>query len=408
MKEYYAKEYYAKEFETAKDQHLLRHINFCLVNESRLQFKSKKKCRWKISPFQGCTKEVWLGILSLYFLPITLEAENTARKKLNVYVALPLKSPIKPSNTISCVLLQKHSPAQIFGQKYLCTENIQPVSEEDGGLKSPYTKTMSLNLSTKKHVDDKDEAANFRKFAKANNDQKTLVISFDFVFCFFALHSTHVSSAFYKRKLNCYNLTAMVARTKVAFLAVWVDTTYGRSGNYRSALTHLLNNILPKYPNAENMILWSDSCVAQNRNQILSFALQLFIESKSKIKSIIHCYCDPGHSNIQDFDNLHSNIECALCHKEIHSLVSLVRLFKLIKSSRQDMYVCAGAPMYEKIGYTVVKDFEINKDRKQSVSSVKVLKTYRARVNLIKTLSQLKSRQHAKCYQRKKLTTSDR
>ena len=101
---------------------------------------------------------------------------------------------------------------------------------------------------------------------------------------------------------------AVVARTKEAFSFVWVETTSGRAGNdLASALSHLLNNILPKYPAIEYM--WSDSCVAQNRNQLLSYVQQLYLQSNTRINSITPRYCEPGHSNIQDAYTLLSNIE---------------------------------------------------------------------------------------------------
>ena len=76
-----------------------------------------------------------------------------------------------------------------------------------------------------------------------------------------------------------------------------METTSGRAGNdLASALSHLLNNILPKYPAIEYM--WSDSCVAQNRDQLLSYAQQLYLQSNTRIKSITHRYFEPVHSNI--------------------------------------------------------------------------------------------------------------
>ena len=37
----------------------------------------------------------------------------------------------------------------------------------------------------------------------------------------FALHRNTVSSAFYKRKLNTFNLTAVEARSKQAYIVIW-------------------------------------------------------------------------------------------------------------------------------------------------------------------------------------------
>ena len=153
----------------------------------------------------------------------------------------------------------------------------------------------------------------------AITDPKTLVVSFDLENVF-ALPRTTVSSAFYKCKLNVNNLTVVVNRTKEPFCAVWTETTAGRSGNdLASAIIHLLDAITSRHSDINTLILWSDSCVPQNRNQILSYALQLFIETNESIQKIVHRYCEPGHSGIQDVDTLHSNIEGAIKGLEIFS-----------------------------------------------------------------------------------------
>ena len=140
----------------------------------------------------------------------------------------------------------------------------------------------------KKHEDGKEAVRAQRHDDVAITDPKTLVVSFDLENVF-ALSRTTVSSAFYKCKLNVYNLTAFVNRTKEPFCAVWTETTAGRSGNdLASAIIHLLEAITSRHSDTNSPILWSDSCVPQNRNQILSYALQLFIDTKKSIQKIIH------------------------------------------------------------------------------------------------------------------------
>ena len=203
----------------------------------------------------------------------------------------------------------------------------------------------------------------------AITDPKTLVVSFDLENVV-ALSRTTVSSAFYKCKLNVYNLTAVVNRTKEPFCAVWTETTAGRSGNdLASAIIHLLEAITSRHSDTNSLILWSDSCVPQNRNQILSYALQLFIDTNKSIQKIIHRYCEPGHSSIQDVDTLHSNIEGAIKRLEIFSPLTLIRLLTKLNPAGKEMYVrilksadfkdyksLAHCGQYEKVGYASVSE----------------------------------------------------
>lgn len=79
------------------------------------------------------------------------------------------------------------------------------------------------------------------------------------------------------------------------------------------------------------MDLWSDSCVAQNRNSMMTLALKKFIEEHPRIKQIEQKFCTPGHSSIQEVDNIHSHIEKMLKISEIYSPVSLVRVLKKVR-----------------------------------------------------------------------------
>lgn len=132
---------------------------------------------------------------------------------------------------------------------------------------------------------------------------------------------------FYKRKLNVYNLTAHASdgATKQGYRAIWNEAMCGRAGNdIASAVIKLLTKICNKYITATDIILWSDSCVPQNRNSIISYALAEFLQKNSRIKSIILKYSTPGHSCIQENDNIHSNIEEVLELTGVWSPVSLL------------------------------------------------------------------------------------
>lgn len=89
-------------------------------------------------------------------------------------------------------------------------------------------------------------------------------------------------------------------------------------------------------PTITRLVLWSDSCVPQNRNSHMSMALIQFLKSEEakNIIEIVQKFSEPGHGNVQEVDNIHSVIEKNIRHKEIFSPLSLKRAFLKIRSSK--------------------------------------------------------------------------
>jgi len=94
-----------------------------------------------------------------------------------------------------------------------------------------------------------------------------------------------------------------------------------------------LENIIKNNPSVTEMTLWSDSCTPQNRNQIMAAALMLFIQHNPSVTLVTQKFCKPGHSGIQEVDNLHSQIEKVVANCEIYSPLGLVRI--LCKTPRK-------------------------------------------------------------------------
>ena len=111
---------------------------------------------------------------------------------------------------------------------------------------------------------------------------------------------------------------------KLTFLTEHVS---GRTGNdIASALIALLNRVVEKHPSLANITLWSDSCVAQNKNRVMTLALMKFLSVNPNIQSICQKFGTPGHSFIQEVDNIHSQIERRMKKAEIFSPIGFVRL----------------------------------------------------------------------------------
>lgn len=118
---------------------------------------------------------------------------------------------------------------------------------------------------------------------------------------------------------------------------MWPECVAGRGGNeIANAVVVILNCVLQENHELEKLVLWSDSCVAQNRNSMMTLALKKFIEEHPRIKQIEQTFCTPGHSSIQEVDNIHSHIEKMLKISEMYSPPSLVRVLK--KSSTKELF----------------------------------------------------------------------
>ncbi|CAH1955924.1 unnamed protein product [Acanthoscelides obtectus] len=145
-----------------------------------------------------------------------------------------------------------------------------------------------------------------------------------------------VSKFYYKSKLSVYNLTAHLSLTKQVYCAVWTVHLIGRTGNdIASALYKILSQVVKDHPIMTELILWYDSCVPQNRNSIISFAItRLLWEGQTNLKTVTIKYSVPGHSCVQEIDATHSAIERVLDKTEYYSPLSLIRILLKVNAHR--------------------------------------------------------------------------
>ena len=222
------------------------------------------------------------------------------------------------------------------------------------------------------HIKDKEETYTERDKDRKNEDM--VVVAFDLekvITC----PRANISNFFYKRKLNVYNLTAHCSVNKKAYNAIWCEGIAGRGANeIASALVKILSEIVDDVPGITQLTLWSDSCVPQNRNSIMSFALKRFLIEHPTLCFIMQKFCAPGHSSIQEVDNIHSHIEKALQVAEIYSPISLLRLMSNVRpnSSRviqlkTENFVnyqkAAGYLSFSDVLYTKVKVLYLDADK---------------------------------------------
>lgn len=138
---------------------------------------------------------------------------------------------------------------------------------------------INQDLSNRHNIHLKEKTY-MREEWKHDRDNNLMVICFDLQNVI-ALPRANVSSFFYKRKLNVYNLTGHVSKGKQDYCIIWNEALCGISGNdIASAVVKLLSKIMDK--KVSEYILWSDSCVPQNRNSLISLALTSFIQKHKK------------------------------------------------------------------------------------------------------------------------------
>lgn len=225
--------------------------------------------------------------------------------------------------------------------------------------------TNEEKVKIEDHVKGKQETHEERT---ADRQNKTVcVVCFDLQNVF-SLPTANVSNFFYKRKLNCYHLTGHCSTNKQSYGVLWPETLSGRAANdIASGLVVILDRVLLDNPNVKDIILWSDSCVPQNRNKIMTVAIQLFIQDHTSVNTITHKYCQPGHSEVQEVDNLHSVLEKVTSVNEIYSPLGLMRILcrsprskpmnvvQLRKSDMKDYHSTANLFKFDGIPFSRLK-----------------------------------------------------
>lgn len=135
----------------------------------------------------------------------------------------------------------------------------------------------------------------------------------------FKVPRSNASIVYYKRKFSVLNLTVVL--NKIVYNAMWDESLCGREGvHIANALVTILKEIVEDNPLLEHLTLWSDSCVPQNRNSIMSTAIQYFLNSSASknLKQIDQKFSESGHGLVQEVDSAHSIIERFLRKKCIY------------------------------------------------------------------------------------------
>lgn len=245
---------------------------------------------------------------------------------------------------ITQCLSDNQTPVSMYFYRFLFTteynlafytpkKDLCDVCEEFNTLKKQYnTLTKEKQIIFDNHFTKKQNMRNEREKDRNNKINTTAVICFDLENVL-PLPKTNVGSAFYKRKLNMYNMTVhlQIMSHSQVYCALWHEGIVGRSGNdMASAVIKVFETIFEQNPTITNIITWSDSCVPQNRNSIMTSAMLSFLMKNPTIESINMKFSTPGHSGVQVVDNVHSQIQKYFKNIEIWSPISLTKAMQQV------------------------------------------------------------------------------
>lgn len=262
-----------------------------------------------------------------------LEPSLNVQKMYDLYVDLCNEQQITPQK----VSLYRHIFNFNFNLEFLQPKTDRcDICEEYRLAKKEKRVNQEMDLEYQSHISRKMIMRGEREKDRENKNPNCAVVCFDLENVI-NLPKSDVSVLFYKQKLNVYNLTAHSSVGKEVYCAIWPETMCGRSGNdISSALIQILEKIISKHPQIIEIITWSDSCVPQNRNSLVSVAIADFLNRHSNILRVTMKYSIPGHSCIQVVDNVHSRIEKAMMVADIWSPLSFMRL--LLKVDRRKSF----------------------------------------------------------------------
>ena len=106
---------------------------------------------------------------------------------------------------------------------------------------------------------------------------------------------SNVSKVFYKRNLNCYSFTVFSLADKCGACYIW-DETKGQRGSSEICsclITHLKS--LPSI--VKHIILYSDCCSGQNRNQYLAAGLHHYVKTSPSLQILEQIFFESEHKS---------------------------------------------------------------------------------------------------------------
>lgn len=212
-------------------------------------------------------------------------------------------SPVSPS-FYSHIFVTKYNYSFHRPKKDQCLLCTQYLNEERAGEVRPEVKE-----TFKEHQQRKKEARAEKEKDKniAKKDRSVNVATFDME-AVLPTPCTDVGVSYYKRKLAVYNLSVFSLADRQGICYLW-NETQGKKGSCEIGTCFQL--YLKSLPNTtKHVILYSDTCAGQNRNQFVAAALHHAVMTIDNIEVIDQKFLESGHTQME-CDAMHSAIERA-------------------------------------------------------------------------------------------------
>lgn len=145
-------------------------------------------------------------------------------------------------------------------------------------------------------------------------------------------------SAYYKRKLNTYNLTFYELQTKMGHCYYWTEAEACRGANDIATAIVMYLEKVDATERYKEVVLYSDTCGGQNRNKICITAILSFLSSAKTIKKVSQKFFESGHSHME-CDSMHSTIESAAGFLEIEIPSDYINILKTARKSGEAYHV---------------------------------------------------------------------
>ena len=142
---------------------------------------------------------------------------------------------------------------------------------------------------------------------KAKSSTNMFVATFDLQSVLYT-PCTLVSLMYYMRKLCCYNLSVYNLSNQSGTCYLWSEVEAGRGSCEVATCLRLQLQSLPL--NIEHVVLYSDACGGQSRNQIIATSLISAVSTMDSIAVIDHKFLESGLTHME-CDSMHSPIEFA-------------------------------------------------------------------------------------------------
>ena len=181
--------------------------------------------------------------------------------------------------------------------------NLHQQQEENGTLTEDAKRLYAQHISRK--IRAREEKQFDKDYSKKNMFYHTVTFDLQAV-----LHCpcSNVSQVYYKRKLNCYNLSVYSLGNAKATCFMWNETEGNRGSNEIASSLLLYLKSLPS--TTSHVCLYSDSCSGQNRNRHVTAALLHGVLTINNIRTIDQKYLEHGHTEME-CDSMHAAVEAA-------------------------------------------------------------------------------------------------